>query len=242
MESIGARLRKARKKKGLTLDDAQKALKLHPSILKSLEEDNASQFISPVYIRAFIKSYARYLELDSEKIASEYSKKRAEETEQVLYVGPKDQELWRNLKKYLPLAVKVISAVLIVVVLLSIISGIGRSLKSFAKRRARTRQARSVSPTVKKPAINIPKNKPLRLVVKTKEDVWMEVKSDGDIVFKNVLPKKSKETWKAKEKIELWVGKSDVLELVLNGIPLDSPGRGVKKGILITHEGMKLPK
>ena len=93
----------------------------------------------------------------------------------------------------------------------------------------------------KKPAINIPLNKPLVLTVKAKDNVWMEVKSDGEVIFRNILSNGTLETWKAEEKIELWVGNASALELMLNDIPLGSPGRGVKRGIIISHKGMKLP-
>ena len=48
----------------------------------------------------------------------------------------------------------------------------------------------------------------------------------------------AKETWQANDKVELWVGNAAALDLDLNGRPLGSPGRGVIKNILVTHEGL----
>ena len=38
----------------------------------------------------------------------------------------------------------------------------------------------------------------------------------------------------------LWVGKAEYLELILNGHPLGSPGRGVIKDITITRKGLEV--
>jgi transcriptional regulator with XRE-family HTH domain len=245
VKSIGSRLKKARESKRLSLEDAQKALRIHPNILRALEEDRAEQFLSPVYTKSFLKTYARFLGLPYEKIAEEYSTQHAgEEAEQVLFLG-KEKDRLKDLKKYLPLATKVIAAALIVLIVFVFTRGLFRFTRRIIIRRPATvetrEKAQSPGAKSKEPAINIPKNKPLKLVVKAREDVWIEIKSDGELLFRNVLSKRSVETWKAKEKIELWVGKAQALELILNGRKLGSPGRGVQKGVLITHQGMKLP-
>jgi len=244
VETIGARLRKTRQKKSLTLEDARRALKVHPNILKSLEENTAHEFLSPVYIRSFLRIYAGYLGLNAGKIVEEYSEKHEEAPEQILQLGEKT-ELINRIKRYAPLAAKVVAGILILIVVIFATTrvirfvkvNVGRKLSGVEKKKKTALPAA----TAKKPSINIPRSQPLNLVVKAKGKVWLEIKSDGELISRNVLSKGSVETWKAKEKIELWVGKADALELILNGIPLGSPGKGVKKGILITHKGMKLP-
>lgn len=251
MEAIGNRLKKAREKKKLTLEDAQKALKIHPSILRALEENKAHELLSPVYVRSFLKTYARYLELNAEKIVGEYSEKHLEKPEQILHLDEKKLDVAahiksiKSLKKYMPMAAKITATILALILALFVLRGAFRFTKTrIASALNRIKTAREAGPAAtvaQRPSINIPRNEPLTLVVKTKEDVWMQVKSDGEVIFKRVLPKENIETWKAKKAIELWVGNAQALELVLNGIPLGSPGRGVKKGILINHKGMKLP-
>lgn len=63
MEIIGARLKKARLEKGISLEDAQKKTKIHLNILKAIEEDNLSN-ISPIYIKGFLKIYSKFLSVD----------------------------------------------------------------------------------------------------------------------------------------------------------------------------------
>lgn len=244
MEAIGTRLRKTREKKRLSLEEAQKALKIHPSILKALEEDSAHKFLSLVYVRSFLRSYARYLGLDAEKIVEQYLERHSEQPEQILFFGREKRKI-EQIKKYLPLAGKIIVAILVFVIIIVFARGVFRFARLIVAKKSyrieSTKKVKLSSPAPSRPAINIPKSEPLTLAVKANDDVWIEIKSDGEVIFRNVLSKGSRETWKAKKKIELWTGKADVLELTLNGNPLGFLGKGVRKGILITHKGMQLP-
>jgi len=148
----------------------------------------------------------------------------------------------------MPLAMRISAVALVIVLAVFLTTRIVRFTKAriagiFGRARiAKTERPSSPSPQrAQAPSINIPQDKSLSLAVRAKKDVWMQVKSDGDVVFKRVLSKNNVETWNAAGEIELWVGDASALELVLNGIPLGSPGRGVKKGILITREGIKIP-
>jgi len=251
METIGSRLRKAREKKGLSLEEAQKALKIHPKILMALEDNRASEFLSTVYIRSFLKTYARYLELDASKIVEEFASTHSEEPQEILYPGTKKSSIAskldiEKLKKYTPLAIKVTAGALVLVMALFVVTGMVRFVKSRVAglfERGEVVQSAALPALDKEEdtSINIPLSKPLNLLIESKEDVWVEVKSDGEVVFRNVISGGSAEVWNADKEIELWVGNSSALDLTLNDIPLGPIGRGVKKGILITRKGIKLP-
>jgi hypothetical protein len=88
--------------------------------------------------------------------------------------------------------------------------------------------------------VSIPKNKTLVLTVRAKNKVWLQLKSDGEMIFQNILQAGSSEEWKADKEFILWTGKAEYLDLILNGNPLGSPGRGVIKNIMITREGMEI--
>ena len=60
MHEIGEKLKKARLEKGLSLEDVQKKTKIHLNILKAIEGDGLTN-LSPVYLRAFIKIYSKFL-------------------------------------------------------------------------------------------------------------------------------------------------------------------------------------
>ena len=73
LETIGTRFKKARIKSGFTFDDIYKSIKVHPHILEALEEDKIDYGIGEVYMRGFLKKYAKFLGFQSDKILSEFS-------------------------------------------------------------------------------------------------------------------------------------------------------------------------
>lgn len=87
----------------------------------------------------------------------------------------------------------------------------------------------------------VPLSETLELTVRTSADAWVQVKSDGDVIFQNVLPKGSREIWTAKKELELWTANAGAIELTLNGKRLEGLGRGVKRGVRVAHAGLKLP-
>jgi len=71
MESAGARLKKIRLEKGLSLEEVHKTTKIHLNILKAIEEDNLVG-INPIYIKGFLKIYCRTLDVDPKDYIAGY--------------------------------------------------------------------------------------------------------------------------------------------------------------------------
>jgi hypothetical protein len=92
---------------------------------------------------------------------------------------------------------------------------------------------------VKQEGVSIPENEKLYLVLQATQDVWIELKRDGAIIFKSVLKKDIPREWQADDDFELWTGNASVMDITLNGVDLGSPGRGVKRGIVINRQGIR---
>lgn len=71
-KTIGNRLREKRLELKLRLERVSDDLKIRPEFLKAIEEDNYSLFSSDVYAKGFIKSYSKYLGLDSNTFIAVY--------------------------------------------------------------------------------------------------------------------------------------------------------------------------
>ena len=82
----------------------------------------------------------------------------------------------------------------------------------------------------------IAKTKMLVLEVRTKEDCWLRVSVDKQIVFEKTLAKGKTEKWQGKENISLRIGKPEALEVLLNGRPIDLKEKNVKRSLFITHQ------
>ena len=78
-QALGRYLRETREAKELTLDDAERALRIRQRILESFElGDFRISDASTVQIRGFIRNYARFLGLDEENVVAYYEDARHE--------------------------------------------------------------------------------------------------------------------------------------------------------------------
>ncbi len=71
MDTIGQRLKKARKQRKLSLEKAAESTRIRQGYLQALEADDYSDMPSPVHARGFLRNYAQYLELDLDQATEE---------------------------------------------------------------------------------------------------------------------------------------------------------------------------
>ena len=69
---IGERLEEARKRKGVSIREVAEATKIRGDYLLAMEDNSFEIPLPQIYIRGFLKNYARYLQLDSNKILTDY--------------------------------------------------------------------------------------------------------------------------------------------------------------------------
>lgn len=72
VESPGRRLRIARQAKGMTQADIASQLHLSSAIIDALETDEHERLPGPVFVRGYMRNYARLLGLDENEVIAEY--------------------------------------------------------------------------------------------------------------------------------------------------------------------------
>jgi len=73
MKKIRIKLKEKREENGVSVEEAAEDLKMRPSQITSVEEGNADSFKDKVFLKYFVRDYAKYLGLDSEKIVDEFN-------------------------------------------------------------------------------------------------------------------------------------------------------------------------
>lgn len=73
---VGKQLRQAREASRLSVVSAAATLRLHPKIILALEADDFQQF-EPVYVRGYLRNYARLLDLAVEPLLDDYNRSLA---------------------------------------------------------------------------------------------------------------------------------------------------------------------
>ena len=267
--TIGMQLKKAREKKQVSIDEAYQYTRILPEMLHALEEDNFARISEPIYIKSFLRKYSSYLGIDPEGILKEYNNLNTKKNPAVPEPTADDEKSFartidtEKIAKRLKVMFKYILIIILLVLLMRTTGWARHKFLSWRSVRIElaeeAKQAKQPEPqkliqekkigpaleTLKKPAqeplkeILIPQDENLTLSIKTTDDVWIELRRDSKIIFKNVLKKDSEEDWQADENFELWTGNAAAINITLNGHNLGSPGVGVKKGIIINKQGMK---
>lgn len=245
MNKMENNLKKIREKKKLSLARVSKETKIHPEVLKALEEGEFDKIPNQVYVKSFIKKYASYLGLEPQPIIENYKSVHKPVNEQLLYVGK--EKLKFDYVKILFIIKAFLISVLAIMVIYLVANFIRHIVhRPVAKQEVITEQIPKpieiIPPEIFQPEDVAGRIQPLMLTIKTKNDVWLQIKVDGRKIFQNVLTKGSKEEWQAEKNFEIWAGRAEQIEVYLNGRKLDSLGKGVVRGVLITHEGMELPE
>ena len=72
MAAFGGNLQREREMRGVTLEEISGATKISVRFLRAIEEENFAALPGGVFTRSFIRTYARYLGLDEERVMAEF--------------------------------------------------------------------------------------------------------------------------------------------------------------------------
>src|SRR6056297_270184 len=81
--SVGTRLKKARKKLGLSIDDIRDKSKIKKNYLVAIENDNYENLPGEVYTKVYIRGYAKIVGLDPQTILSEYENEKKKNNNEI---------------------------------------------------------------------------------------------------------------------------------------------------------------
>jgi cytoskeleton protein RodZ len=79
MQTIGERLEEARKKKGISIREAAEATKIRGEYLQKFEGNQFEIGLTDIYTRGFLRGYANYLRIPSDRLLNDYTALRGGE-------------------------------------------------------------------------------------------------------------------------------------------------------------------
>ncbi len=74
----GQDLRRIRTELGISLEQISEMIKVRRGLLNAIEEDRHEEIPSTLLLKSFLRAYAEYLRLDSDKVAARYLKQASE--------------------------------------------------------------------------------------------------------------------------------------------------------------------
>ena len=248
--SVGTQLQQARRERKLSLGEVTQHTKIQPWVLEALEADRLHEMMSPVYVKGFLSTYARFLRLEPEPLLAQlpWPKPEFEEQESLAAPAPKIPSaitLPRLPRIPLPLLRRlgVVAAAAAAVMALVAVNPL-RWLPKITLPAMRAPKLASVTPvkeTAKPPplaTVSVAPANALELGITAHSTTWIQVRADGKLLTQQRLLRGANERWMAKKSLELIIAKPSQVELTLNGQSI-SPFAIAHGGRLrITHQGV----
>lgn len=236
MDGIGNIFKSNRIKKNLTLADVEQATKIRSKYLQAIEEEHFDVIPGKVYLKGFIKSYAKLLAIeDNEEINTflEDNKTLAFEIEMDKAFEQKD-EIPKGIQK------KHISIILGLFAIL-ILFGVQNLYHKYFEEQVvipppPTISDKEIPPIIEKPPVSgetdvdlLPQNNQLIIeildITSAKDACWVQVYSDNSKIYEGIMYEGEQKTIEAKEKIKIKLGNAGVVKLTLGETDLDIPGK-----------------
>lgn len=234
MPSVGLKLKKAREKKRLSLEEVSRKTKIHLAVLQALEEDRADKTLSRVYVKGFLKNYAQLLGLSGEELAQEFLESSPGEVFPSLSVP--EEVSWGGEMEILPWVRKSLFALTILASVYIGMAGLAKIRERFPFSVSSLYQTLSSKKgSLLSYPFRISSKEPLRLRLRALEKSWVTVTSDGQRMYQGLLTKGKEESWVAKRRFDISVSDGGVVRFELNRKSLGIAG---EKGRPLEHLSM----
>jgi cytoskeleton protein RodZ len=231
MAELGELLRKTREEKRLSLEDAEAATKIRSTYLQALEQEQFDQLPGRIYVKGFLKNYARYLGLDAGQVLSLFQGPPTPGT-QATFRPMLDEPLQPlGMRRFWPLLVAIAVVVLAVAGWWTYTRYFGGALPRMQPTLTPTATQAPPSPSPTRPptATPTPTQTPpptftvtpvVGLEIGTEivgQPSWIRVEVDGQEAFAGTLQVGTTRAWTARERIVLLAGRPDAVRVMLNG-------------------------
>jgi cytoskeleton protein RodZ len=234
VEPFGARLKREREKRGVTLDDISLSTKIGKRFLSALEEEHFDQLPGGIFSRGFVRAYARHLGIDEEQAVADYlsattpsSPEQTPQTQQnnlPIEVAQQLEDRESDGTVRVPWAS--FAGLLLV-------AALGLALWGFYSKELRKRSPANIQTE------NVPVSAVTRanqsqpsdatpeaftVMIKAREDSWVSITADGKQLMQEVLVAPAAKSVEARKEIVIKVGSVGALDFSFNGKRLPTQG------------------
>lgn len=224
---IGNTLKEARESRGISLETAEEYTKIRRKYLEALEEENFDILPGKVYVKGFIKNYAKFLKLNADELASAYESGITPEEREDEFDGKKLTKIEGRkgggaVKLTIVLVAVVMVAALIYLPQMSGKDEAGPVDSGKSKIVENNKPAAPANPELNNESETLPEPPPAPQGVNvtlsvTDDRSWMSVQIDGQTAFTGTLSAGQVKEFKGSENVSLRLGNAGVVEVEFNG-------------------------
>ena len=238
-DKIGRVLERARKDRGLSLEEAERATKIRKRYLAGLEQDDYTVLPDAVYARGFLKTYANFLGLDGDGLSEKLrTRKKPRRERRLSYAAPSSESERpiinpggvpgaekRNIPRSTIMTIAI--AALVIAALIGALYIVGLSVRSAVVDDARNAE-RIAAPVKPEPEEsgegsgfrNSEDNPSGALTVGVEVEgapAWIRVRSDSETVFEEVAQPGFSQTFEARRVVGIRAGDAGAVSVEVNG-------------------------
>jgi len=246
IKEVCNKLREKRKELGYSIEYTVEKTKLHPSVIKDIEDFNLEN-IGSTYLKGFMKIYASFLGVDLgsslEELDSLKKPKKVERKIKKKDSQPALTQTVQLIKRISPeVKMKIIIVLAAIVLLWSLFIVGGFAAKKISK--ALQKETAKVPDTQEESFSGIGEAQELVVSLTAKKRCFLRVKVDGKLLFEGPLNKGIVETWKGNKEIEFKISDGSAVYLEVNGksIPTLTSIRKPIKSLKINLSGISVDK
>ncbi|MDR0800494.1 MAG: DUF4115 domain-containing protein [Endomicrobium sp.] len=231
MKEIGKLLKEKRRKMNVSLVDIQEVTKIQEKYISAIEDGDMSIFFAEVYYKSFVRSYAKYLGFDPEKLLEKFDIRKRQTSGEKDPAPNADAELDKKTSskskistRKLLIAFTIVTAFFVFFLCLNKnVSNVQPSVE--APLRTETSNNRKQTDVIVAAAVEEKKetssSAKQELVVEAIRNVWIKIDSDNKVVFEGTIAEGSKNSWEADKSFTLKVGYAPGVKVFFNGEQVD---------------------
>jgi cytoskeleton protein RodZ len=221
---VGAVLAAKRGERGLTVEQVAAATRIRAEHITALESDEPLRFAAPVYAKGYLRTYARYLDLDPEPLMAGL-RAPAQNTRHALELGTIAS------RPRVVLTAPAAAAAGLVLLASAFALYAWRQIESDQRPGVSVPPAHQalVIPTVTPPPLPSPQPRPIVVGVRVTDSVWLSVIVDGKSQYSDsgkILPAGSQVYFIGVD-VKITSGKAAATMITIDGRPVGALGNGV---------------
>ncbi len=241
MGTLGQYLLNARLAKNIDLRDAAQQTRISIQYLRALENEDFSKLPGEVFVKGFLKSYGRFLNLDESEVMKKYAQIEPQ-LAPLSAPAPNADNAVASGKRETPKGTSIEPFVWGTLILILFLVFLFSSLPSRLSKNIQQPAESTVPAVLSRETTSAQgvKQEKVYLEVVAIEDTWLLVRTDDSPQKKAVLKAGESLTWSADERFLLSYGRIGALKLVLNGVELTVNGtkETAVRDLVITRAGV----
>jgi cytoskeletal protein RodZ len=229
--SLGERFRAMREQRGLTLSDVAEHVRIRSVYLAAIEEENWKAIGAPVYIRGFLRTYARFLGIDAEEAVAEFNATQGASAGPIAAPAPTSRYDIRPQGGSLAPLIWVSG--IIAVALIGFVIYLAVTPPRTSQQLAATAAAQPTAPSLTNGASTAmpmspkPSPSPLpqirTLAIRLTAPSWLRVTVDGNVSIEGTFPAGTTKSFHGKTAL-VRVGNAGGVEITVDGKPIGKLG------------------